>query len=274
MDWYDFEARNYDASLGRWMNLDPLAEKYYDWSPYNYVKNSSTTMVDPDGMDVILFIWLTSEGSYGHAGIAVSNYKKDKDGNYEKDEDGNQIEDGTYTYYDLYPDEPVDRLSAWGSQDPDFKKGSGRQGQIRTAEELEFGVQSDLQIRPADGILLTETDFASDQAVKERLEAKTKDGTRFDSRKYNCSNFCREAYEGILYSQSNAPPPIFEGDQNYSQLLPTMFGKEKVEVSGRKFTLATPHQLFKDVKKFQTTYIITDLGKAVNKSSSDSFKGN
>lgn len=26
LDWHDFHARNYDASLGRWMNLDPLAE--------------------------------------------------------------------------------------------------------------------------------------------------------------------------------------------------------------------------------------------------------
>ena len=34
LDWYDVSARNYEASLGRWMNIDPLAEKAHDWTPY------------------------------------------------------------------------------------------------------------------------------------------------------------------------------------------------------------------------------------------------
>ncbi len=48
---YDYGARNYDAALGRWMNMDPLAEKYFDTSIYSYVCNDPVNYIDPDGMD-------------------------------------------------------------------------------------------------------------------------------------------------------------------------------------------------------------------------------
>lgn len=50
LDWYDSSARYYDHVLGRFHQIDPLAEKYYSWSPYAYCMGNPVNSIDNIGL--------------------------------------------------------------------------------------------------------------------------------------------------------------------------------------------------------------------------------
>ena len=72
---YDYGARNYDPAIGRWFNIDPLAEKFSNTSTYTYNLNNPLIYNDPSGKEPVPWAlrffnerkphqWYSNFGSY------------------------------------------------------------------------------------------------------------------------------------------------------------------------------------------------------------------
>ena len=83
LNWYDYGARHYDAVLGRFMTVDPLAEKYYSESLYTYCYSNPINCIDPNGKDGIYIAFpdykistpIGKIGNLGHAGVLLIDNK-------------------------------------------------------------------------------------------------------------------------------------------------------------------------------------------------------
>ena len=76
LNWYDYGARQYDPALGRWNAVDPLAEKYYEMSPYVYCANDPVKNVDSDGR----WFWAAAGAAIDYGFQVYNNYSSGKSG--------------------------------------------------------------------------------------------------------------------------------------------------------------------------------------------------
>lgn len=70
LNWYDYGARHYDATLGRWHVQDPMQEKYSYVNSYCYVCNNPIKFIDVEGLKPRMYI--ETQG-LGHTFITTGN---------------------------------------------------------------------------------------------------------------------------------------------------------------------------------------------------------
>ena len=101
MWWSDYGARYLDLQLSRWGQVDPLAEKYYDWNGYHYVMGNPINRIDPDGRDGEATVDKEKHTILVCTVLHISNESLDKLKNFNAGAD-KTLEDLVMSFYDQY----------------------------------------------------------------------------------------------------------------------------------------------------------------------------
>ncbi|MCC9019745.1 DUF6443 domain-containing protein [Flavobacterium lipolyticum] len=83
---YDMEARNYMPDIGRWGNIDALAESFFEFSPYSFSNNNPIYFSDPTGLSPEASTFLSATFING-AGKVVEHRNDGDDNVYLVDDD-------------------------------------------------------------------------------------------------------------------------------------------------------------------------------------------
>jgi RHS repeat-associated protein len=73
LNWYGFKWRNHDPQIGRFIQIDPLSDKYVHNSPYAFSENKVTAHLELEGLESISFHFMYPHNYEGNTKIDLKN---------------------------------------------------------------------------------------------------------------------------------------------------------------------------------------------------------
>ena len=232
---YDFEARYLSPSFHRFTTMDPLTEKYYSISPYAYCAGNPVNLVDPDGQDSYLIIWLTEDLRIGHAGFAVDNYRKETYNDENGKEKARFVPDGTVTYFDLWPGEEAGIKNYQETLPANYHTRYGSKGKV-----FDTDITGNERI-PPQGIIRFTTTIETDNAARKQLLDAKQTGSPYNALSNNCSDYAKIGVNAVSEHEVS--------------------GQEMIRGS----MVTTPNSLFREASSSKNAEVMRDPGKKVNK---------
>ena len=176
LNMYDFGARMYDvAGVPMWTSIDPLAEKYYNVTPYSYCAGDPVNRFDPDGKDSFLFTWLPKGDAVGHSAIGIQ----------ERNQSG--VPTSNVIVRHLWP--LGGSVSLGETKEADYRKEIISESKLSEFKGGEEG--------GADGILKIPGNAAQDKKMSTALDNYEADNPNYKLGENDCANYTKSAVKSI-----------------------------------------------------------------------------
>ena len=238
---YNYSARYMNPKTSLWYGVDALAEKYVSTGCYVYCIDNPVKFIDSDGNDILLIVWASHDGRIGHDGIAISNYIEVKSKvkvNGRWTTQARMVQDGTYTYRDLWPGG-----EGAGKQNFDKDLPAVYNNKKVTLSSILNSDITGLEESTPDGVVIISSVHNVGQRIQRKLDAYEFENPSYNALTNNCSDYAEAALEEAIHKDL----PV---DEKLSS----------------KVKATTPNLIFKASRRIRGSQMLKNPGSKINNS--------